>query len=176
MENDCTELFQRYREMARVIWNLGFWVDPKLREWDSAKVFREVTARLFEGMVLLSLGYQGRISDTSSPGEIASFFVAPRFGEFQLMVDKNLPDEPVHLWGKPTIRVTSRTHAEAKEPEFQLRFVRFFDWDHLSPREFRFLEVVIERLDSQPALIRHHAVVEFSDCSVWFAENGYRQA
>jgi hypothetical protein len=47
MKTDCTELFFRYREIARLVWNLGFWVEPKLRQWDALQLYRELSARLF---------------------------------------------------------------------------------------------------------------------------------
>ena len=55
MKQECTELFLRYREIARMIWNLGFWPNAELREWDARELYLEAMARLFEGMILLSL-------------------------------------------------------------------------------------------------------------------------
>ncbi len=160
MKRDCTQLFLHYREIVRVVWNLGFWPNPELREWDSVEVFQEAIARLFEGIILLAIGYQGRIEDKFSPGEIVNFTVISNVPEMKLLVDKNLPADPGHVWGVPVLHVGSKS--------YQLRFVRFFDWEQLAPRDFRWLEVLVERLDNRPDLVGHHALVELDHCSIWF--------
>ena len=159
MNVDCTELFLRYREIARLTWNLGFWSNPKLREWDSLEPYKEATARLFEGMILLALGYQGRIKDVGTPGEVAYFQVKAKH-EVELRVDSNRSSDPSHVWGDPIVRLTSNGNSH------RLRFLRFFDWDVLGARDFRFLEVVIELLNDRPELTGRHALVELSGCSV----------
>ena len=63
MKQECTDLFFRYREIARLIWNLGFWPNSELRDWDSVEIYREATARLFEGLVLLALDRKERVKD-----------------------------------------------------------------------------------------------------------------
>jgi hypothetical protein len=169
MTRECTELFVHYRELARIIWNLGFWRNSDLRQWDVLDIYRETTARLFEGLVLLALGYQGRIRQADSPGEIAEFLVRIAAPEAELWVDRNTPEAPGHVWGSPTLRLTSEF------TQFQLRFVRFFDWDKLAPRDLRYLEVLIERLDDKPELVGHHALVEFQKCSIWFVAQEHRK-
>lgn len=161
MRQDCTELFILYREIARLVWNLGFWPNPKLREWDAVEIYREVAARLFEGMILLALGYQGRVEDTDTPGEVADFQVTAKQPEVQLLVDKNRPENSTHFWGDPVVCLSSEARS------YQLQFVRFFDWDKLAPRDFRFLEVQIRRLDGKADLVGHHALVELEGCSIW---------
>ena len=59
---------------------------------DSVEVYGEAMARLFEGMILLALGYQERVEDTESPGEVADFRVTAKRPEVQLFVDKNRPE------------------------------------------------------------------------------------
>lgn len=164
MRLECTELFLHYREITRLVWNLGFLPNPKLREWDSVELYREATARLFEGIVLLALGYQGRIENKSSPGEVAYFQVEPK-GETELRVDRNRPDEPGHVWGDPVVRLSSGSVST------RLRFVRFFDWDMLGPRDFGLLEVAIDQLTDRPELVGRHALLEFRCCSVWLVED-----
>ena len=117
-------------------------------------------ARLFEGMVLFALGYNGRIEDKSSPGEVADFQVTANRHEVQLLVDRNRPDEPGHVWGDPVVRISSES------PSYQLKFVRFFDWDQLAVRDFRLIEVRIERLEEQPDLAGRHALIELDGCSI----------
>lgn len=62
MKHECTELFLKYRDMARMIWNIGFWPNGDLRGGncfvlgDYVSAFDEAMARLYEGMVLLGRG------------------------------------------------------------------------------------------------------------------------
>lgn len=159
---DCTELFAHFREIARVVWNLGFCANPELRLWDVLELYREATARLFEALILLALGYQGRIEEADSPGGVAEFLVRPRAAQTELLVDRNRPSKPGHVWGSPTLQLGPDS------PQCQLRFVRFFDWDQLAPRDLRYLEVLIQEFDDKPELVGHHALVEFTMCSIWF--------
>jgi hypothetical protein len=162
---ECTELFLHYREIARLIWNLGFRSNPKLGDWNSIDAYRNVIARLFEGMILPALGYQGRIEHDDSPGELADFRVKPKRGEMEMLVDKNLPGDPDHIWGHPVMRLGSGSES------YQLKFMRFLDWDELGIRDFKFLEVLIQRLDEKPDLVGHHALLEVEYCSIWFVDD-----
>jgi hypothetical protein len=54
---------------------------------------------------------------------------------------------------------------------YKLKFVRFFDWDELHVRDLQYLEVLIERLDSEPHLVGHHALIETRDWSIWLVHN-----
>jgi hypothetical protein len=160
--NECTQLFLRYREVARLVWNLGFWPDPELREVACLLSYQDATARLFEGMVLLPLGYGDRVPDW--PGGLGKpvRFTVNLKGRAQLEVDRSLPKDSPHFWGDPVVQV---------EPDAcQLRFLSFFDWGQLAPRDYRWMQVLIERLDERPDLVGHLALVEFDKCLVWLAE------
>lgn len=165
----CTDLFQHYRDLARHIWNLGFWPNPQLREPDSVELFSDITARLFEGVVLYSLGYGGRIKDNHSPGEIAKFMVEPRHVQLRLLVDQNLPGSAEHRWGEPTIHLPSSSSV-SDSCACDLRFLRFFDWVQMGPLEFQYLEVRIERSHEYPALVGRHALIEFTESAIWFVD------
>src|SRR5690348_3352728 len=123
MKRDCTDIFLKYREIARLVWNAGFWTNPQLWDWNSVFLYREVTARLFEGMVLLALGYEGRIEDANCPGQIARFYVIAQRAGVKLLVDKNTPTGPGHIFGVPAIPLPSESEA------YELKFLRYFDWD-----------------------------------------------
>ena len=51
MDTDVTDIVQRYRLALRHIWNSCFWVDPKLRNWDSVDSFRGLKLPLFRALV-----------------------------------------------------------------------------------------------------------------------------
>jgi len=167
MKQECTDLFFRYREIARLIWNLGFWPNSELRDWDSVEIYREATARLFEGLVLLALDRKERVKDKYYPGKAANFLVLAKGPDVKLQVDKHPPGNPVHVWGQPVLRLGPDSS--------QLKFLSFFDWDNLAPRNFQLLEVLIQRLDDNPSLVGHHALIELEKCSIWLAPDVFEE-
>ena len=169
IERECTDFFLHYREVARMIWNFGFYPNPRLREWDSLELYEEALARLFEALILHSLGYKARIEKSDSPGDAADFLVRAKRARMRLVVDGNVPGDAGHLWGHPTIDVN------ANGAPYELKFVKFFDWEQLGPRDFQFLEVLIVRLGERPELEGHHALIEPRECSIWLSEGADRE-
>jgi hypothetical protein len=163
LTEECTQLFLQYREVARLVWNLGFWPDPELRAVACLLSYNDAMARLFEGMVLLRLGYDEIVPDwPRGLGKPIRFAVTLK-ARAQLDVDRSPPDAASHCWGDPVLQV---------EPEScELRFMSFFDWDQIAPRDYRWLQVLIERLDERPETVGHLALVEFDKCSIWLAED-----
>lgn len=105
MRQDVTDLFLRYREIARLVWNLGFWPDPQLRAVACLLAYNEAMARLFEGMVLLELGYDERVQSwPQGLGEPVKFNVNARSPYAELWVDCNPPGGASHAWGDPILR------------------------------------------------------------------------
>jgi hypothetical protein len=107
MREDCTQLFLRYREIARLVWNLGFWPDPELRAIACGLAYEDAMARLFEGMVLLGLGYGERVQSwPQGLGEPVKFQVIPRTAGAELHVEDityHLAGGASHAWGNPII-------------------------------------------------------------------------
>lgn len=164
---DCTPLFLRYREIARAIWNLGFWPDPELREVPCLFAYEDAMARLFEGMVLLRVGCDARVPDwPGGEGKPLRFGVKLNPPGAQLDVDRYLPEDASHEWGTPVI--------QAESEACQLRFMCFFDWNQLAPRDYRWMQVLIERFDQRPEVVGHLALVEFDKCSIWLAEEDWQ--
>jgi hypothetical protein len=46
LTEDCTQLFRQYREIARLVWNLGFWPDPELRAVACVLSYEDAIARI----------------------------------------------------------------------------------------------------------------------------------
>jgi hypothetical protein len=146
-----------------LVWNLGFWPDPELREVACVLAYEEAMARLFEGMVLLRFGYVERVIEIPDGlGKVANFGVTVNVPG-RVLVDKHLPNQAAHLWEDTTIRFMPDC--------YRLRFRRFFDWYQLAPRDFLMLEVLIERLDEQPELAGHLALLQFEQCSIWLSQD-----
>src|SRR5580698_4160915 len=119
-------------------------------------------ARLFEGMILLRLGYSETVPDWPGGEGKPIRFVVTLKARTQLDIDRSLPDAPSHLWGDPVV--------QAEPGACELRFMSFFDWDQLAPRDYRWLRVLIERFEERPELVGHLALVEFDKCSIWLGE------
>ena len=164
-KRDCTELFMQYREMARLIWNLAFWAKAEVRASDCFQTgdyvaaFREIAARLYEGMVLLPLGYEDRVIDIDSPGRTVPFHIELKYGGTKLLVARNGPTEPGRIYENHKLPLDLGS--------YELIFVDFFDWSQLDLRDFRFFEVLIKRLDAKPEYAGHHGLIEVTDCCVW---------
>jgi hypothetical protein len=144
--------------VVRTVWNLGFCVKPELLQGDCALVYREVMARLFEAMVLIPLRFDGRVENFCCPGEAERFSVVANSELTPLMIDRNLPGDGVHVWELPK---------PVGPQAYSLRFIAFFDWVEVEHRDLRLLKVEIERMDERPELVGRHALIEFTDCTVW---------
>jgi hypothetical protein len=81
MNQHCTELLLKFRDMARMIWNVAFWPNTDLQSGDYFVIgdytagFDEAMARLYEGMVLLPLGHTKRVEDLNHPGTTVPMFI-----------------------------------------------------------------------------------------------------
>jgi hypothetical protein len=62
MKQEQTTKFVEFREIARLVWNLGFWGCEQRREIAPLLSYEEAMARLFEGMILRPL------AETTTPG------------------------------------------------------------------------------------------------------------
>ena len=158
MKRDCSRLFWSYRELARHIWNSGFWPSPDLRNFSCVHFYRDAVGRLFEAMVLVPLGYDDpRIQNSGIPGEGNAFFVESK-QRLSILVDRHAQDSSFHEY--------SQAIGLPPESRYDLRFLRFFDWDQMSHLDFRFLEVRIEQADLHPDLVGHLALVEVEEHSI----------
>ncbi len=156
MTNDCTDLFLRYRDINRLVWNLGFWACPPLREWVCERSFTAAMARIFEGVVLRPFGCDAVIGETLIPGNYVHIAVEPRTTETELLVDGDPALGRTGCWGNPTVR--------AKQEEIGMRFIELFDWYSLGARDSHMIVVTLERFGSHPELVGRRALVEVMNC------------
>ena len=159
---NVTEYFLRYRDIVRLAWNLGFrgLLTTDRTVYAFVDRFEEVSARLFEGMVLLPLGVSDRISDKWDPGKAFSFDVRPKTGRTaELLVDRYLPTAPYHEWGSPAVRVRAE--------DCRLRFLAWFDWEQLGSRDYVLLKVLITDFPPRPELAGRYALVNVGDCEIF---------
>ena len=165
MKEECTNLFSKYRDMARSVWNIGFWPNDELRATDCFTVgdyvaaYDEAMARLYEGLVLFPLGHFERVRDTNYPGRTVPIYVEVRQGDITCLVDSDLPGDPCHRWEPKPMQL----HPGG----YEFEFMAFFDWDQLGHRDFLFVEVLIREMDALPGRVGHHALLPVSECQ-WF--------
>ena len=79
----------------------------------------------------------------------SAVFVSLRAGGFAPIMLNRAIDSG--YWDHPVHEVTQ---------EAVMRFVRFFDWDQLAIRDYRYVEVVIDSWPQQPELVGKHALIE----------------
>jgi len=167
MNQPCTELLLKFRDMARMIWNVAFWPNTDLQSDDSFVIgdytaaFDEAMARLYEGMVLLPLGQTQRVEDLNHPDTTVPLFIEVKSLNSQRLIDQNLPSDGDHIWMPMGVPLDSGS--------YEFHFRTFFDWDQLGHRDFNFIEVLVHRMDRMPNAVGHHALIPASECSAWVA-------
>ena len=154
-EVDCTQQFIHFREIARHVWNVGFWPDPELLEFASARSYDEAMARLFEGMVLRRLGFGHRLNVTLCQSEPVAFYVkvSNAVGIAELQARSNIDPN----WIVTPVKVG--------RGRYRLRFIDFFDWYWIWPRHYGLLDVLIEDFEERPDLVGRKGMIDFDDCS-----------
>lgn len=163
-QEDCTELLLRYRDMARMIWNLAFWPNPDVRDGDCFtagdyhSAYVEAMARLYEGMVLLPLGHNERVQDWDFPGDGVALSIQLKHPKVECLIDQSLPNAPGHTYKPLGVPI--------QPGEYEFEFRRFFDWDSLGHRDFQFVTVLVKRLPAMPGAVGHLALIPFSECLV----------
>jgi hypothetical protein len=74
----------------------------------------------------------------------------------------NRASPPGPYWDHPVNRIAPG--------EARMRFVRFFDWDELGPRDFEYLQVRLAEFPAHRDLVGRYALVEFEYARVHLIE------
>lgn len=156
---DWTERFLRYREISRLVWNLGFLPDLEPYDYLAFAHWRDVLARLFEGIVVAPLGLPLSKSPVGQPGG-PQFQVKVRAGRLNVLIANLKYDGPGRAWTEVTLDFSS--------PEYDLRYLSYFDWDQTAPMDCRFVNAQIVRLDSDPQYVGKELLVDSMDCCGFF--------
>lgn len=152
---DVTDLFHRYQECARHIWNASFLPSlSKATQWDTRDLFEDVCVLLFKALILMPLGHD-------DADKRPSYHRDKKCLHF-------LRIEPAASSGTP-IRISREEGSERcwdhpygylRAGELDLRFVDFFDFDVLGQRQFEFYRARIVESTVDPALIGRDALVQ----------------
>ena len=155
-----------------MIWNTAFWPNADLRKGnlftigDYTAAFDEALARLYEGMVLLPMGFDSRVQNLNFPGESVALSIEVTSPGVECRIDQNLPAEHTHVWRRADISL--------EKGKYDFEFRNFFDWDQLGHRDFLYVEVLIRRMDPTPDATGHHALIPAAECSAWVITNDTR--
>lgn len=162
---DITPAVANFREAARHLWNAHYrQVLPDRDPWDLRDSFDEVINRLFENLVLVPLGMNGPGLAPSNAGEpvpMPGLIVrpSPQSG-VPIMINRDRPRSG--YWDHPKDRIVGG--------EAELLLARFFDFDQLACRDFRYLEVFIASSDCEPDLVGRWALLDFEYAQVFASE------
>lgn len=139
-------IMNRFRIASRELFNHHFRVDDPWNNdgWALEARFSEVEATLFQAIVLDPVRQIELMYGQHQPSirvELRSQF-AP------VMINR---DQDSGYWDFPIRTVTSTA---------RMSFVRFFDWDLLSFRDYQYVRVVIDEWSEHPECAGKHALVD----------------
>jgi len=159
---DITELIQRHRECSRNLWNTYFWPQAEREEnWDLRDQFEDVSAKLFNSLVLWPLeceAHQFKPSYLLPYQQVPFIRIVPK-GTCTAQVNREVESG---YWDHPI--------EELKEGDVDMRFIQYFDWWNLGHREFEFFRVLIVSSVKHPELNGRHALVKPLNVRVEFDE------
>jgi hypothetical protein len=122
--------------------------------WDVRDEFDEIARALFSSLVLQVLGMDGtELAPASSaqPKTLRGFRVIPRSESgVPIMINRDLPGGG--YWDHPISLV--RPH------DVELHLLRFFDFDQLGFRDFKYYEVMIHASETYPEIVGRAALIE----------------
>jgi hypothetical protein len=161
--DDVTHLFSTYRECVRHLWNTYFRsVAEPGQNWDLRDEFDTITRGIFSSLVLRPLDvfdHELAPECSAEPSPLPSFRIVPAVEHgTPIFINRDLPRSG--YWDHPVSRVRS--------DEVELHLLRFFDFDQLGYRDFRYFEVVVHALTKYPDIIGRAALIEFEHARVLF--------
>jgi len=147
-----------YRIVARSIWNVGFWSQPDLRNWDSWDEFQEINKLLFNALVIppSELTEGSAVTETDP---FAALLIVPSSPTVPIMIHRPREGDRNNYWDDPVREVTA-TDAE-------LHFLDYFDWDLMNYIDFQYYRVRIAKFASQPHLVGRDALLEHHQAKVF---------
>lgn len=159
--NDITPSIANFREAARHLWNAHYRQSLADRDpWDTRDSFDEVIGRLFDSLVLEPLGIAGTSlapSNAGVPKPVTGLIVRPSVESgVPIMINRDRPRSG--YWDHPKERIAA--------DEAELLFARFFDFDQLASRDFRYLEVFIASSVREPDIVGRWALLDFEYAKV----------
>lgn len=163
--DDVTHLFSTYRECVRHLWNAYFRpVAEPTQSWNVRDEFDSIARDIFSSIVLHPLGAFGcALSPASSPEPLPlrRFHVVPDVEHgTPILINRDSPRSG--YWDHPVSRV--------RPSDVDLHMLRFFDFDQLGYRDYRYFEALIHASPKYPDIIGRVALIEFANAKVLFSK------
>jgi len=163
--NDVTHLFLTYRECVRHLWNTYFRsVAEPSQNWDLRDEFDAIARSIFSSLVLRPLDvfdHELAPEYSADPPVLPGFRIVPAVERgTPIFINRDLPRSG--YWDHPVSRV------QPDEIEFDL--LRFFDFDQLGYRDYRYFEVMVHASTKYPDIIGRAALIEVEHARVLFSK------
>jgi hypothetical protein len=158
---EVTDLMDRYRVVARSVWNTAFWPYPDRRNWDARDQFDQIKPLLFKALVVAPLE-GGHCCDLSTLPERALRVVPLDPGPVPILIERPREGDHNHYWDDPVEKI--------KASDAKLEFLDYFDWDLMAPADFQYYRVRIAEFNGQSHLVGREALLEHSHARVFVEE------
>jgi len=163
--NDVTHLFLTYRECVRHLWNAYFsFVAEPSQNWDLRDEFDAIAREVFSSLVLRPLDvfdHELAPEYSADPSALPGFRIVPAVEHgTPIFINRDLPQSG--YWDYPVSRV--------QPDEVELDLLRFFDFDKLGYRDYRYFEVVVHASTKYPDIIGRAALIEVQHARVLFSK------
>jgi hypothetical protein len=167
---DVTSHFTAYRECARHLWNIYFRPIAQTRgslddTWDVRDQFDEIARALFSSLVLQPLNVSGAelaLAASSEPLPLHGFRIVPGTEHgVPIFINRDLPRSGYWDYLLSVVRPT----------DVDLRLLRFFDFDQIGYRDFKYYEVLIAASETHPEVVGRAALIECEYATVFQTEN-----
>jgi hypothetical protein len=161
--DDVTHLFITYRECVRHLWNTYFCsvADPS-QNWDLRDEFDSIARSIFSSLVLRPLDlfdHELAPEYSADPSALPGFRIVPAVEHgTPIFINRDLPRSG--YWDHPVSRV--------QPDEVELDLLRFFDFDKLGCRDYRYFEVVVHASTKYSDIIGRAALIEVQHARVLF--------
>lgn len=162
---DITRSIANFREAARHLWNCHYL--PNLSQqnpWDVRDSFDRVSIELFNSLVLEPSGVNGTqlaAASEGNPQPITGLRVHPSADSgVPILINRHRPRSG--YWDHPKSLLAAG--------EAELLLARFFDFDEIAYRDFRYLEVLIASSTSDPDIAGRWALLDFQYARVLVSE------
>jgi len=128
--------------------------------------FDAIARAIFSSIVLRPLSvfdHELAPEYSAEPSPLTCFRIAPAIETgTPILINRDLPRSG--YWDHPISRV--------RPEEVELQLLRFFDFDKLGFRDYRYFEVVIAASQKYPDIVRRAALIEVQNARVLFSKTG----
>jgi hypothetical protein len=152
---DVTDLFHKYRECARGIWNNFLRENADFQSDDAFSVIRE---QLFHEIVLRAVDKR-EYRQTNPDDPFPFLHLVPVTDTVPIMINRPSQDGNQY-WDEPINRVPQQGTT--------LLFIDYFDWDRSDFMDFQYYRVRVSSFDKYPHLAGRDALLDVHNARALF--------